>query len=45
MAPLLVHQIEQAVRADLLVAKSLIETTPNVVVDLAARSLTSPSIS
>lgn len=45
MAPLLVHQLEQAIRADLLAAKTLIETTPNVVVDLAGRPLTSPSIS
>lgn len=45
MAPLLVHQLEQAVRTDLLAIKSLLESTPDVLIDLAARSLTSPSIS
>ncbi|MDB5241500.1 MAG: hypothetical protein JWP57_2125 [Spirosoma sp.] len=44
MAPLLVHQLEQLVRAELQAAKTLLETTPNVLVDLSQRVLTSPSI-
>ncbi|HLK98708.1 MAG TPA: hypothetical protein VK364_13135 [Hymenobacter sp.] len=43
MAPLLVHQLEQFVRAELLAAKTLLENTPNVLVDLSQRVLTSPS--
>ena len=44
MAPLLVHQLEQLVRADLLAVNILFDTTPNILVELAHRA-TSPSIS
>jgi hypothetical protein len=38
MAPLLVHQLEQLVRADLQAASTLITTTPNVLVELSQRA-------
>lgn len=43
MAPLLVHQLEQLVGTDLLVFKTLLETTPNVLIELAKRPLATPS--
>jgi uncharacterized membrane protein len=43
MAPLLVHQLEQFVRAELQAAKTLLESTPNVLIDLSQRVLISPS--
>lgn len=45
MAPLLVHQLEHLVRADLLTVKNLIENTPDVLIDLSQRPPTSPSTS
>ncbi len=38
MAPLLVHQLEDLVRADLQAANLLITTTPNVLLDLSQRA-------
>jgi hypothetical protein len=38
MAPLLVHQLEQLVRADLQAANALISTTPDIVLDLSQRA-------
>lgn len=38
MAPLLVHQLEQLVRADLQAANVLITTTPDIVLDLSQRA-------